>query len=120
MIYINLDGKERSLRYDINAVTAVEEVFGGKSLIAMLANPAYFGFSLIRALLWGGLKHKEKGLTLDRTGILLQEFLQKGGTLGDVSGKINEALVEAGILRQVEEEPDEDTGEKEQAPAQNL
>jgi len=44
MIYINLDGKERSLRYDINAVTAVEEVFGGKSLIAMLANPAYFGF----------------------------------------------------------------------------
>ena len=74
MIYIKLDGKDRLLRYDINSVTRIEELFGGKSLITMLSNPAYFGFSLIRALLWGGLRHREKGLTLDRTGILMQEY----------------------------------------------
>ena len=74
MIYIKLGGKERPLRYDINSVTRIEELFGGKSLITMLSNPAYFGFSLIRALLWGGLRHREKGLTLDRTGILMHEY----------------------------------------------
>ena len=49
-IYITLGGEERPLRYDINAVTDIETVFGGRSLLTMLANPAFFGFSLIRAI----------------------------------------------------------------------
>jgi hypothetical protein len=109
MIYIKLDGKDRLLRYDINSVTRIEELFGGKSLITMLSNPAYFGFSLIRALLWGGLRHREKGLTLDRTGILMQEYLDAGGSLGDISDKVMEALTEAGIFKTTKEnEPEED------------
>ena len=55
-------------------------------------------------MLWGGLKHKEKGLTLDRTGILMQEYMEKGGTLQGLSQKINEALVEAGIFTRAKEE----------------
>jgi len=104
MIYIKLDGKDKPLRYDINSVTRIEELFGGKSLITMLSNPAYFGFSLIRALLWGGLRYREKGLTLDRTGLLMQEYLDAGGSLGDISDKVMAALMEAGIFKANAEE----------------
>ena len=34
-IYITLGGEERPLRYDINAVTDIETVFGGRSLLTM-------------------------------------------------------------------------------------
>ena len=107
-IYITLGGEERPLRYDINAVTDIETVFGGRSLLTMLANPAFFSFSLIRAMLWGGLKHRIKGLTLDRTGLMMQEYIEGGGSLQELSVKINEALVEAGIFKEdKDEEPSE-------------
>ena len=54
-IYVNLNGADKPLRYDINAVTDIETVFGGRSLITMLSNPSYFGFSLIRAM--GGSRY---------------------------------------------------------------
>lgn len=107
--YIKLGGKERPLRYDINTVTRIEELFGGKSLITMLSNPAFFGFSLMRALLWGGLRHREKGLTLDRTGLMMQEYLDGGGSLGDISDKVMTALIDAGIFKA----PNEEDGEEE-------
>ena len=69
---------------------------------------AFFGFSLIRAMLWGGLKHRIKGLTLDRTGLMMQEYIEGGGSLQELSLKINEALVEAGIFKEdKDEEPSE-------------
>lgn len=107
-IYIKLGAKERPLRYDINTVTRIEELFGGKSLITMLSNPAFFGFSLIRALLWGGLRHREKGLTLERTGIMIQEYLDDGGSLADISDKVMSALMEAGIFKAPEESEETD------------
>lgn len=103
-VYVKIGNRELPLRYDINAVTAVEEAHGGKSLVAMLANPAFLGFSLIRSLLWGGLKHKEKGLTLERTGSLIQEYLNEGGTMAELTDKIQQGLIEGGILKAVADE----------------
>ena len=106
-VYIDFGGQQKLLRYDINAVTDIEGVFGGKSLITMLSDPGLFGFSLIRALLWGGLKYGIKGLNLQRTGVLMQEYTEAGGTLEELFAKINDALVAAGIFKTKEDEAEE-------------
>jgi len=97
-VYIAIGGKERKLRYDINAAADMEELMGGKSLLYVLGNPMAAGFSAIRVLLWGGLKHAEKGLTLQRVGLMMQEYLETGGTLESLAVKIGEAVRKSKIL----------------------
>ena len=55
-VFITMGGKERRLRYDINAAADMEELMGGKSLLYVLSNPMAAGFSAIRILLWGGFR----------------------------------------------------------------
>jgi hypothetical protein len=97
-VFITLGGKERRLKYDINAAAEIEELLGGRSLLFILGNPASAGFSVIRTLLWGGMKHAEKGLTLQRVGLFMQEYLENGGSLETISETIGEAVRRSGIL----------------------
>ena len=115
-IYIEIGGKERQLRYDVNAVADIEAVMGGQSLIATMGNPGSLGMLAIRALLWGGLKHSERGLTLQRVGVMIQEYLDKGGALNGLMGKISDAIVAAGVLKVTDDES-EDLPEGEELPA---
>lgn len=96
--FINIGGKERRLRFDINAAAEMEDLMGGKSLLYVMANPMAAGFSAIRVLLWGGLKHAEKGLTLQRVGVMMQEFMENGGTLEELSEKIGDAIRKSKIF----------------------
>ena len=43
--YITIGGKERKLRYDINAAADMEELMGGKSLLYVMSQPMAAGFS---------------------------------------------------------------------------
>ena len=97
-VFITLGGKERRLKYDINAAAEMEELLGGRSLLFILGNPASAGFSVMRTLLWGGLKHAEKGLTLQRVGLLMQEYMEAGGSFGELAGKIGEAIKASKIM----------------------
>lgn len=97
--YINIElDKPRRLRFDINALADAEEELGtgiGKAL-QMRA-----GIREIRALLWAGLKWEERGLTLSRTGMILQGHLSSGGgSLEDVAGAIGEALEASGLMQE--------------------
>ncbi|MCX7934949.1 MAG: hypothetical protein N3A66_06790 [Planctomycetota bacterium] len=76
----------------------MEEMMGGKSLLYVMANPQAAGFAALRVLLWGGLKHAEKGLTLQRAGLLMQEYLETGGSLGELAAKIGEAIKASKIM----------------------
>ena len=113
-VYITLGGKECKLRYDINAAADMEEVMGGKSLLYVLSNPMAAGFSAIRIHLWGGLKHAEKGLTLQRVGLLMQEYLESGGSIETLAAKIGDAVRKSKILgddEETTEEAETETGE---------
>ncbi len=67
-VLIALD-KPRNIRLNTNALVKVEEV---------LDRPisdfgASFGIKEIRAMLWAGLLHEDKSLSLDTTGDLIDE-----------------------------------------------
>ncbi len=110
--YITIGGKERKLRYDINAAADMEELMGGKSLLYVMSQPMAAGFSAIRVLLWGGLRHAEKGLTLQRVGMMMQEYMEAGGSVESLAAKIGEAVKASKIMgeslteEEVEEEND--------------
>ncbi len=107
-VFITIGGKERKLRYDINAAADMEELMGGKSLLYVMSNPMAAGFSALRILLWGGLKHAEKGLTLQRVGLMMQEYMESGGSIETLAEKIGEAVRKSKILG---EERKDDTDE---------
>ena len=106
-VFIEIGGKERRLRYDINAAADMEELMGGKSLLYVLSNPMAAGFSAIRILLWGGLKHAEKGLTLLRVGVMMQDYMESGGSIEKLAEKLGEAVRKSKILG--EEKTDKET-----------
>lgn len=87
-VAIELD-KPRRLRFDVNALADLEEHLGvgiGK-VMEQEAN-----FRLLRALLWAGLKWEERGLTVERAGSLIQNYLSNGGDLEALATTLIEAL----------------------------
>ena len=97
-VFIHIGGKERRLRYDINSAADMEEAMNGKSLLYTMTNPMAAGFYAIRVLLWGGLKHAERGLTQQRVGLMMQEYMDNGGRLEALIAKISEAIKLSKIL----------------------
>lgn len=65
-VLINLD-RPRNIRFDTNALVKAEEVL--KKPLPMIGTN--FGFRETRALLWAGLLHEDKYLTLDEVGDLM-------------------------------------------------
>lgn len=113
-VMINIGGKERRLRYDINAAAEMEELLGGRSLMWIMGNIAFAGIAAHRVLLWGGLKHAEKGLTLQRVGIMMMEYMESGGTLEQLSEILGKAIRASKILGDMSEpaETEDDDEEK--------
>lgn len=94
-VIVELGGKQRKLRYDFNAMSDFEQVTG-QSLFNAMQN---MGIATIRALYWAGLKHQDKGLTLDRTGKMISKAMTEDGlSLEDLMNPAVAALVQSGIL----------------------
>lgn len=95
-VTIVLDGRERTLRYDLNALCLFEE-HTKSSLSRALAERS---MSATRALLWAGLLHEDPLLTIDDVGKMELESLR------DVSEKIAQAFSgDAKTARPPEETP---------------
>jgi hypothetical protein len=105
MVLINLNNQDMQLKYDLNAVCELEAK-ANKGLFALLAEDN-FGFNLLRLLTWSGLRHKNRGLTLDIVGIWLGAELVKGATFDLIFEKIMQALRESGLLGKEDEEQNE-------------
>jgi hypothetical protein len=104
MVSIELGKRERNLRYDYNALCDLEEK--AKVGIPKLMDE-YAGFNTLRLLIWAGNKHENRGLTLDMVGLWIQEYLQDGGQLEDLYGKVTEELMNSGVLGKPNQEKKE-------------
>jgi hypothetical protein len=114
-VEIDLDGKSRKLRYDFNALADIEERAGLG--IGAIFSEQRVGFHSIRLLVWGGLKWQDRGLTLERAGKMVGDYLQNGGTFEGLMDKVRQALQKSGMadFKEVEEEGDEGNAEAETA-----
>jgi hypothetical protein len=95
---VEFNGEEKLLRFDFNAMADVEELFDRG--IATLMSKERVGFSTIRALYWAGLKWKMQGLTITKTGQMLQEKLEDDNcTFEDLMIPIKKAITVAGWIK---------------------
>ena len=77
---IELMGKLRRIKFDYNALADLEDT-AGKSIGTLFTDESNIGFSTIRLLVWAGLRHDERGLTLQRTGLMIDQYMSDGGEL---------------------------------------
>lgn len=105
-VRVELDGKSRPLKFDFNAMADFEELMGMGIGVAFADGQV--GFRTIRALFWAGLRHKDRGLTLERTGQMLSKEVEEGRDIDDLMGVIEKAIESSGIMPKAEEEEDEE------------
>ena len=67
---------KKLIRFDTNALAELEGVLGIKSMLAVLESPEkvheHFGFSMLRAMVWAGLKGAGSAMTLEEVGESMQ------------------------------------------------
>ena len=86
-ITIQLD-RPRTLRYGINALAKIEDITG-KPILALDLNNV--GIKDLLAIVYGGLYHEDKTLTIEKVGELIDEY----SDLTEIAEKLGEALTEA-------------------------
>jgi len=98
-ITINLD-KPRTLRYGMNALAKIEDLTG-KSILSLDLNK--LGIKDLLAIVYGGLYHEDKTLTIQKDGDLIDEY----SNLTEVAEKLGEALTAAFGGENTEQTPGE-------------
>jgi hypothetical protein len=96
-VKIDLD-KERTLRFDFNAMANYEDATGANALLMDWSKATA---KQIKALVWGCLLHEDPALTLDQVGGMLH-----GGNAKMIGKKIMEAIL-AGSPKAKEAEDNE-------------
>jgi len=101
-VTIQLGGRERHLRFDLNAMAAFEKATGKNLFEAKVAKELAKNLSpvLLRALLWACLCHEDESLTLEQVGGMITR---------DNMAEINNSLWDA-YTRAV---PEKEEGEEE-------
>lgn len=105
--------RRRSLKYDINALADFEQLTG-MGFGQLMQQKAIFATA--RALLWAGLKHEQRTLTVEEVGNLLGQFVRNGGTIDEALGQAFKAAAEQGAFGEmpdVDDVPEETSGEDE-------
>lgn len=67
------NGRKRDLKFNVNALADFEQETG-MGFAQMMKQRAVFGSA--RAMIWAGLKWQDRGLTIEKVGELLSEYLQ--------------------------------------------
>jgi hypothetical protein len=113
-VEFNLFDRPRHLKFDINAIADIERET--KTGILNLLQHERMGFDSLRILIWGGLKHEDRSLTIEKVGELIQNYIVANqSNLFEAillfSEKIIEALRESGLIGAPEgNSPAEETG----------
>jgi hypothetical protein len=107
-IEFNYFDRPRRLKFDINAIADIERET--KTGIMSLLQYERLGFDSIRVLLWGGLKHEDRNLTIEKVGNLIQNYaINQKCNLFEAftifSEKILEGLRESGLIEVAEGNP---------------
>ena len=104
-----IDGKQKALRLDFNAIADLEALLGMG--IGSLVSDENVGFNIIRGFYWAGLKWKERGLTVERAGNFIQNEINGGRSFEDLMVPVTEAMIASGIIDRVEVEGEEEVDE---------
>lgn len=83
-ITIELD-KPRTLRYGMNALAKIEDITKKPIVNIDLNN---IGIRDLLAIIYAGLYHEDKSLTLEKVGDLVDEY----STMNDIAEKVGEAF----------------------------
>ncbi|KHO62672.1 hypothetical protein THYS13_07350 [Thermoanaerobacter sp. YS13] len=87
LIPIQLD-KERHLKFDLNAFAELEEIYRDINIAFEAMQKG--SIKAIRAMLWAGLVHEDKTLTLEKVGEMVHL-----GNINEVMNAITQAISEA-------------------------
>lgn len=90
-MFIELGGKTRQIRFNYNALADLEQI-SGASIQKLFSDSNNLGFNFIRMLVWAGLKAADPGLTIQRTGVLIEQSVSAGTPLGDIAKVFMEEL----------------------------
>jgi hypothetical protein len=92
---IELGGKTRTIKFDYNSICDMEEK-ANMGIPQIMSENA--GFNTLRLLMWSGLKHENRGLTLDMVGLWIQKYLDEGNELEKLYSDVAKALMDSGIM----------------------
>ena len=86
-VTIQLD-KARTLRYGINALAKIEDIIGRPIMGLDLEK---LGIKELLAIVYAGLYHEDKTLTVEKVGDLIDDY----SDLNEIADKLGEALTQA-------------------------
>lgn len=87
---LELGGKLRHLKLDLNAMASFEEVTGQSLFGASISDISNMGARALRALIWSCLLHEEPDLTVETVGGWVDI-----NNLADIAMQLNTAIAEA-------------------------
>lgn len=109
------NGRRRKLRFDINALADFEQETG-MGFAQLMKQKAVFASA--RAMLWAGLKHEDRALTIESVGDLLSDYLrdedvpQGAHTIDTILMVAIEAAVDQGALGRMVSKEEEQPAEE--------
>lgn len=92
LIPIQID-KKRHLKFDLNAFAELEELYGDINTAFEAIQKG--SIKAIRAMLWAGLVHEDRSLTLEQVGSMI-DMSNINEVVSAISKAISEALPQAG------------------------
>lgn len=93
---LKIQDKEYLLKYDVNALVKLEDLTG-KTLEEILNES--IGFSILRQLLFVGLSKYHKEINLEESGDLIQEFLNQGQEIQELSTVLMKSFEESNLVK---------------------
>jgi hypothetical protein len=87
--------RKRFLKFDINALADFEQETG-MGFGQLMSTKAVFATT--RAMLWAGMKHEDRGLSVEEVGRLLGIYVKEGGTIDVALKAAFESAAEQGAL----------------------
>lgn len=99
MDYLNCDKFDKPRRLRLGAMDIIDfEKTSGVTIIQMSLNPSATSMTTVLTLLWAAMKWEDRGLTLQRVGLLVDEFVTKGGNFLELVDLCSEIIKESRIF----------------------
>lgn len=93
----------RTMRFDLNALADFEQEVG-MGFGQLMSSKALFATA--RGLVWAGLRHEDRLITVAGAGAKVQEFISEGGSLNDLLTEVFEIAKKQGAFGKDADEPE--------------
>jgi hypothetical protein len=86
-----VDNKEYTIKYNFNTICDLEEA--SNLSISQIFQNDRIGLNTVRLVIWAGLKWQDHGITKQRVGNILNQFIKEGKDYSDLVTKAAKLLV---------------------------